>query len=272
MLLVICEKFAKMKIFRKIRLKSFFGNNVKKYFAYAFGEIVLIVIGIFLAIQLNKVYEKSSKKDLEVKYLNGIIQDIGSDIQSFNSAIDGNESKQNALDNLLLSFAFDYKINDSLQLEYLSRLYRAYYFVPKNSVFQDLKFSGNLNVISEDTIRSKIIEYYNKSNEINEFMSYNRRPTTNINLFEEIDFDENSIFQLAKFPNVQKPLEVDPYKSVDFQKLKNSKELSRYIDKISHAYLNNSVNLNMLNFGLEYATNTRKDLQDYLTITNSNKE
>lgn len=42
-----------IKFFRKIRLKFIEGKNMGKYFQYAIGEIILVVIGILIALQLN---------------------------------------------------------------------------------------------------------------------------------------------------------------------------------------------------------------------------
>src|SRR5210317_2112046 len=43
-----------IKFFRKIRQDLLIENKTGKYFKYAIGEIVLVVIGILLAIQLNE--------------------------------------------------------------------------------------------------------------------------------------------------------------------------------------------------------------------------
>lgn len=42
-----------IKIFRKIRYDLMKGNKVIKYLKYAFGEIILVVIGILIALQIN---------------------------------------------------------------------------------------------------------------------------------------------------------------------------------------------------------------------------
>ena len=42
-----------MKIFRKIRQKLLTENKFSKYLIYALGEIVLVVIGILIALQIN---------------------------------------------------------------------------------------------------------------------------------------------------------------------------------------------------------------------------
>ena len=43
-----------IKFFRKIRQNLLMENKTGKYFKYAIGEIVLVVIGILIAIQLNE--------------------------------------------------------------------------------------------------------------------------------------------------------------------------------------------------------------------------
>ena len=48
-------------------------NKVGKYLLYAIGEIVLIVIGILIALQLNILNDVSKNKQLEINYLYGII-------------------------------------------------------------------------------------------------------------------------------------------------------------------------------------------------------
>ena len=42
-----------IKIFRRIRQQLLTENKFNKYFIYAIGEIILVVIGILIALQLN---------------------------------------------------------------------------------------------------------------------------------------------------------------------------------------------------------------------------
>lgn len=54
MLQTLCSKFIPMlRFFRKIRQNLLQQGKVSRYLAYALGEILLIMIGIFLALQLN---------------------------------------------------------------------------------------------------------------------------------------------------------------------------------------------------------------------------
>jgi len=42
-----------IKFFRKIRQKLLIENKFSKYILYAIGEIILVVIGILIALQIN---------------------------------------------------------------------------------------------------------------------------------------------------------------------------------------------------------------------------
>jgi hypothetical protein len=55
-----------IKFFRKIRLQLIEAKNLGKYFQYAIGEIILVVIGILIALQLNNWnIELSNQKKLK---------------------------------------------------------------------------------------------------------------------------------------------------------------------------------------------------------------
>lgn len=57
-----------IKFFRKIRQKLLTENKFSKYLLYAFGEILLVVIGILIALQINNWNElqKLNEKELNV--------------------------------------------------------------------------------------------------------------------------------------------------------------------------------------------------------------
>ena len=55
-----------MKIFRKIREKLISGNKFSKYLMYAIGEIILVVIGILIALQINN-WNQARKDDRALK-------------------------------------------------------------------------------------------------------------------------------------------------------------------------------------------------------------
>ena len=57
-----------IKFFRKIRQKMLTENKFGKYLMYAIGEIVLVVIGILIALQLNQ-WNENKKADIDLQIL-----------------------------------------------------------------------------------------------------------------------------------------------------------------------------------------------------------
>ena len=51
-----------LKFFRRIRRKLVDGSHVKKYLLYAAGEILLVVVGILIALQINNLNETNKKE------------------------------------------------------------------------------------------------------------------------------------------------------------------------------------------------------------------
>ncbi|MCZ6672836.1 MAG: DUF6090 family protein [Verrucomicrobia bacterium] len=57
------------RFFRRIRQKLFLEGRVSRYFGYAIGEIVLIVVGILIALQINDWNEQRKDKVTAVSLL-----------------------------------------------------------------------------------------------------------------------------------------------------------------------------------------------------------
>ena len=70
-----------IKFFRKIRQKLLTENKFNKYLIYAIGEIILVVIGILIAIQLNDLNENRKEHKKELSFIKKLQEDINFDIQ-----------------------------------------------------------------------------------------------------------------------------------------------------------------------------------------------
>lgn len=65
-----------IKFFRKIRYDLMGKNKTGKYLKYAVGEIILVVIGILIALQINNWNEKRKENALEKELINLLISDL----------------------------------------------------------------------------------------------------------------------------------------------------------------------------------------------------
>ena len=72
-----------IKFFRKIRYDLMEKNKTSKYFKYAIGEIVLVVIGILIALSINNWNEGRKDKVRETATLYKFMQDLKSDSTYF---------------------------------------------------------------------------------------------------------------------------------------------------------------------------------------------
>ena len=72
-----------IKFFRHIRQRLISENKTSKYFKYAIGEIVLVVIGILIALQINN-WNEQRKQNLNLRELYSILLlDIKADSVSY---------------------------------------------------------------------------------------------------------------------------------------------------------------------------------------------
>src|SRR5210317_2143230 len=81
-----------IKFFRHIRQNLIMENKTSRYFKYAIGEIVLVMIGILLALQINNWNENRKNKIQLQSIFSAIEDDLKMDINDIDTLI----SKMNA--------------------------------------------------------------------------------------------------------------------------------------------------------------------------------
>ncbi len=71
-----------IKLFRNIRKNLLAEGKTSKYFKYAIGEIVLVVIGILIALSINNWNQNRIEQDKEHVYLTNIKRDLQNQLKS----------------------------------------------------------------------------------------------------------------------------------------------------------------------------------------------
>jgi hypothetical protein len=142
--------------FRKIRKKMADDNRPLKYMRYAIGEILLVMIGILLALQVNNWNNNRSSRALEVKYLKGIKADLQVDLINLKNFIDDKELKYMSAAQLLdMEDPQTAKEIDDLD----SIIWDVFAWVryhQSTNTLDELIGSGNLSLIKNDSIKSMI--------------------------------------------------------------------------------------------------------------------
>ena len=72
-----------IRFFKKIRQQLLSGYKIRKYLAYAIGEIILVVIGILIALQINNWNTQNSQQDEIREIAYSLVNDLEGDITMF---------------------------------------------------------------------------------------------------------------------------------------------------------------------------------------------
>ena len=147
-----------IKFFRKIRQNLLTENKFSKYLLYAIGEIILVVIGILIALQINNSNNQRIEKAKEIKYLTNIKIDLNKDIKSLDYNIEFREKKSRGTQKIIEQIN-GMPIEDLTETTYnvANTLYQER-FQPSNVTYNDLVSSGNMNLISNDSIKFYLFE------------------------------------------------------------------------------------------------------------------
>ena len=76
-----------IKFFRHIRQRLIADNRFSKYLLYAIGEIILVVIGILIALQINNWNEHKKNAQQEQLILTQLLAEYESNLQQIESKI-----------------------------------------------------------------------------------------------------------------------------------------------------------------------------------------
>ncbi len=145
-------------------------NKTGKYFKYAIGEIVLVVMGILIALQINDWNEDRKQRQKEIVNLLELKKGLESDLNTeFMPGINRYNEMGKASNNLRGFYNNTETIpNDSLIKYFRRSLGGEWNFIFNISTFENLKSTG-IDVISNDSLRSKISSLY--SNEYPELIA-----------------------------------------------------------------------------------------------------
>lgn len=77
-----------LKFFRRIRRKLLNNGNLKKYFVYAIGEIVLVVIGILIALQINIWNQAHNDETKLITLLHELAVDLATEVEESEWVLD----------------------------------------------------------------------------------------------------------------------------------------------------------------------------------------
>ena len=89
------------RIFRRIRAELMAGKHFHRYLLYAFGEILLVVVGILIALQIDNWNEERKEHRRETAILQKLHREFQANLADFNAIYELNQQKLRALDTVI---------------------------------------------------------------------------------------------------------------------------------------------------------------------------
>ena len=149
-----------IKFFRHIRQRMIKENVVSKYLLYAIGEIVLVVIGILIALQLNNWNGEQKRAKQEIDLLVEMRENLSNDLVDCQYNIGMNKRLLLGNEMVLKHLTERTPFHDSLRLHY-AQLFGGTQLTANTSAFDNLKSTG-FDLIQNDSLRRNITKLYSE--------------------------------------------------------------------------------------------------------------
>ncbi len=195
-----------IKFFRHIRKTLISENNMGKYFKYAIGEILLVVIGILLALQINNWNENRKAANKEQNLFLNLKLDFESrlaELKEFNAA--RVEATQSILELNKIIANKDKKPADSIMDKIMAKTTNGLKFNEDFKMLDVIFNTGLINDIKNDSLKRQLIDWPQKVEEMleeqrmhndlidNKYLPHLSRYISLRDIYEQFDFRRYNI-------------------------------------------------------------------------------
>ena len=148
-----------IKFFRNTRRRLLRENRFTRYLLYATGEIILVVIGILIALQVNNWNQNKREEELAGQYLKNIQDDLQQDLYSLDLLESAVAARRKAASAILVNINNNNYENPGVFLFQVDEAGR--FGIPElaRATYEDLIATGNFQYI-EKPIREQVAAYY----------------------------------------------------------------------------------------------------------------
>jgi hypothetical protein len=180
------------RFFRRLRRKLVEEKRLLRYSAYALGEIVLVVLGILIALQINNANEERLERQRESQYLENLRVDLELNIRELEQFLEVRRSRIASAERIIEYFE-GRPLEDLADFAYHNihvHLWQKYY--QNNNTFQELVNSGNFGIIESDAIKNQLLDLellYKKMKSSEDHMRFDFEGYVFAPFFDAVDID-----------------------------------------------------------------------------------
>ena len=201
-------------------------NKFGKYLTYAIGEIILVVIGILIALSINTWNQNRLNSNKEYYYLSQLKVELKNQNQEVNKRLERVSSVMNIIDTLWSDLNKKGRFNPSAELNSnLIRLLSGTNLELYTTTFDELISTGQLTLISSDSLRTKVLLCYQEIKKSQENIQNNSDNIFYTEIFPVI----------SSFINFDYPQDISSLVNQNYLSLKEQSRLAKAI------YLNKAV-------------------------------
>ena len=163
-----------IKFFRNIRRRMLGENRFTKYLLYAIGEVVLVVIGILIALQVSTWNKERLASKKENTYLLNLQNDLEQQLEYIDIQLEKENISTNIAQEVLDRYEREGVITiDSTSSNQLNELSIRKTFTKADPTYQDLISTGNIGLIKDGSLRNELVLYYMELDRIETIMFNN---------------------------------------------------------------------------------------------------
>ena len=226
--------------FRKIRKKMADDNKPFKYLRYALGEIVLVVIGILIALQINNWNQERIAYEETRTLLSNLKFDVEADIDNLKDQKDALSQRKEWADFILKSLD-DRKTTDSTM--FISALLRVGWIMDYSHslpTYNEIVSSGKLSYIKSETLKKELTNYQTEFEDYRQIMS-----SYNLGLKETERLAIGYLTGLPEGSNLSNTNPSASYKGISFD-LNTIADDTEFYKSVKHISFYTSVNIDFI--------------------------
>ncbi len=258
-------------------------NKFSKYLIYAIGEIILVVIGILIALQINLWKEERKERQKECTYFESLVSDLQNQIITINSQIEFELEVIRDSEVLINDYYSSNKflVNNDFSRR-ISTLNNRMTLKESSSTYKELLSAGHMNVITNSEVKNIILNYYQMLSQFEDIISKNNSyidnnfaplvlristhsiPNSQINLFQNIISKD---WISANFKENNKELSL--LNNQIQKRLDNPLEKLKLLNDIKYRHQISGVHLSIMDILKEQSEDLIKRLEGELDACNS---